>query len=110
MIMIVSKECFMPVPKVDSAVVHFTKHEKYTNLNDDNNFHIEDDPEYKKLFSVIKASFSQRRKKLANSLSNMKDYDKSYLANIFKKLNFDENVRAEDLSLEDYQKLTNLLS
>lgn len=110
LLMIVSKECFVPVPKVDSAVVHFIKHKSYIDLSSDISFHIEDDIKYKNLFSTIKASFSQRRKKLLNSLSNMKDYDKSYLSNVFAKLGFDENVRAEDLSLDNYEKLSELLS
>ena len=110
LIMIVSKKCFEPMPKVDSAVVHFIKHKKYTDLNDNKNFYIEDDINYKKVFHIIKASFSQRRKKLANSLSNMINCDKAYLIDILKKLNFEENVRAEDLSLEDYKKLSDLLS
>ena len=109
LIMIVSKDCFMPKPKVDSAVVHFIKHINYIDLNDKSNFNIEENPDYKNLFSTIKASFSQRRKKLINSLSNMKDYDKSYLLSVFEKLQFDENVRAEDLSLGDYQELSKLL-
>ena len=109
LIMVVSKECFMPVPKVDSAVVKFLKHDYYIDLNNNKSFHIEDDPKYKKLFSIIKAAFSQRRKKLINSLSNIKNYNKSYLIGIFTKLGFDENIRAEDLSLDDYQKLSSLL-
>ncbi len=110
LLMVVSKECFMPIPKVDSAVVHFVKYDNFIDLKNNENFHIEDKDEYKKLFSTIKASFSQRRKKLINSLSNVGGYDKTVLTSAFTKLNFDESVRAEDLSLEDYRKLSNLLS
>lgn len=95
MIMIVSKECFFPKPKVDSAVVHFKKHP----ISYDN---------YEKLFRLIKASFAQRRKKLLNSLTNA-GYDKEIISTAFAKLNFDENVRAENLSLEDYKNLLNLI-
>lgn len=109
MLMVVSKECFYPKPKVDSAVVHFRKYEKYIDLSDKNNFHIEDDDNYKKLFKLIKASFSQRRKKLSNSLSNVLGLDKNLIADAFSKLRFDENVRAENLSLDDYKNLLSLL-
>lgn len=109
MLMVVSKECFYPKPKVDSAVIHFIKYEKYIDLSNENNFHIEDDDNYKKLFKLIKASFSQRRKKLSNSLSNVLGLDKNLIADAFSKLRFDENVRAENLSLDDYKNLLSLL-
>lgn len=102
MIMIVSKECFFPKPKVDSAVVHFTKH----HTTDQNSAHVGKlcDPDYDKLFKLIKASFAQRRKKLLNSLTNA-GYDKDTVAHALSELSFDENVRAESLSLNDYKKL-----
>ena len=139
MIMIVSKECFFPKPKVDSAVVHFIKHT--ANANDASTRKGElcepsarahyvtprmgelcepcnvcmgelcepqSDNNYEKLFKLIKASFAQRRKKLLNSLTNA-GYDKDTLAAAFTKLNFDENVRAENLSLDDYKNLLSLI-
>ena len=104
MLMVVSKECFFPKPKVDSAVVHFKKHDEFigTKLVSPLN------ETYEKLFKLIKASFAQRRKKLLNSLTNA-GYDKETLVTAFSKLNFDENVRAENLSLNDYKKLLSLL-
>lgn len=98
MIMIVSKDCFYPKPKVDSAVVHFKKHCEPQTF----------DPNYEKLFKLIKASFSERRKKLINSLINA-GYNKDLLLSAFSKLNFNENIRAENLSLDDYRKLLNEL-
>ena len=109
MLMLVSKECFYPVPKVDSAVVHFIKYENYIDLSNEDNFNIENDSHYRKLFNLIKASFSQRRKKLINSLSNVGGYDKQVLSEAFKKLNFNENIRAENLSLDDYKNLLELI-
>lgn len=106
---IVTKDCFFPMPKVDSAVVKFVKHKNFLDIHDKRNFHIEDDPSYKKLFSVIKASFSERRKKLINSLINVGGYEKEHILSIFQTLNFDEFVRAENLSLNDFQNLANLL-
>ncbi len=104
MLMVVSKECFFPKPKVDSAVVHFKKHDEFigTKLVSPLN------ETYEKLFKLIKASFAQRRKKLLNSLTNA-GYDKETLVTAFSKLNFDENVRAENLSLNDYKNLLSLV-
>ncbi|MBO6119431.1 MAG: ribosomal RNA small subunit methyltransferase A [Lachnospiraceae bacterium] len=112
MIMIVSKDCFFPKPKVDSAVVHFSKHKEFLNeknkidfINGKSSYDEEND----KIFKLIKASFAQRRKKLLNSLSNA-GYDKNLLATAFSKLKLDENVRAENLSLLDYKNLYNYLN
>lgn len=128
MIMIVSKECFFPKPKVDSAVVHFIKHTAnandastrkgeprepsartdYSNPRKGELREPQSDNNYEKLFKLIKASFAQRRKKLLNSLTNA-GYNKDSLAAAFTKLNFDENVRAENLSLDDYKNLLSLI-
>lgn len=111
MIMIVSKECFFPKPKVDSAVVHFIKHPEATHDASTRKGKLcvtQSDSNYEKLFKLIKASFAQRRKKLLNSLTNA-GYNKDTLAAAFAKLNFDENVRAENLSLDDYKNLLSLI-
>ncbi|MBR0038391.1 MAG: ribosomal RNA small subunit methyltransferase A [Lachnospiraceae bacterium] len=100
MIMVVSKDCFFPKPKVDSAVVHFKKHPVGADLRR-GEFH---EPDYDQLFKLIKASFAQRRKKLLNSLTNA-GYDKDTVAHALSELGFDENVRAENLSLDDYKHL-----
>ena len=105
MIMIVSKDCFFPKPKVDSAVVHFKKHPVGADLRR-GEFH---EPNYDQLFKLIKASFAQRRKKLLNSLTNA-GYDKNVIAHALSELGFDENVRAENLSLDDYKKLLGFFS
>ena len=129
MIMIVSKECFFPKPKVDSAVVHFKKHSVVVTQNKSFSRGSQQrvgatlcdpasvgasyasplDETYEKLFKLIKASFAQRRKKLLNSLTNA-GYDKDKLSSAFSKLNFGENVRAENLSLDDYKNLLSNLS
>ena len=108
MIMLVSKDCFFPKPKVDSAVVHFKKHPvgASTASPHKGEFH---EPDYDILFKLIKASFAQRRKKLLNSLTNA-GYDKDTVAHALSELGFDENVRAENLSLDDYKKLLGFFS
>jgi len=83
----IPKQAFSPIPKVDSSFMHIRflteppqgfAHEKI-------------------LFDIIKKAFSQRRKKIANSLRHLSQ-DK----NFFKDLDIDENLRPENLSLEDY--------
>ena len=95
---LVPRTSFFPVPKVDSAVVKFVKHKD-----------CDEDENYKKLFKVIKAAFQERRKKLINSLSNVLGIDKFKIESIIKELGFSENVRAEELSLDDYRKLIELI-
>lgn len=95
---LVPRTAFFPAPKVDSAVVKFVKHKD-----------CEEDENYKKLFKVIKAAFQERRKKLINSLSNVLGIDKLKIESIIKELGFSENVRAEELSLDDYKKLAQII-
>lgn len=114
MIMVVSKNCFFPVPKVDSAVVHFKKHLAASTSPvgaSTASPHTDElrKPDYDQLFKLIKASFAQRRKKLLNSLTNA-GYDKDTVAKALSELGFDENVRAENLSLDDYKKLLGFFS
>ena len=59
----VPPNCFMPRPKVGSAVIRLTKHEQCPVEVEDEKF----------MFRVIRASFNQRRKTLANGLNNAPD-------------------------------------
>ena len=83
---------FFPVPKVDSAFVSFKVREKLQEVKD---------PIL--LRNIIKASFQQRRKKIINALS--KSFDKNELEKIFKTLDLDQNLRAENLGMGDYIKI-----
>ena len=61
------------------------------------------------MFNIIKSAFMQRRKTLLNSLTNVNVFkSKEEGLAILKKLNLREDVRAENLSLEDYAKLSNI--
>lgn len=88
----VLKNCFVPAPKVDSIVLHFK-------LNDDNSW-IDDNV----FLAFIKASFSNPRKKLISNLVNAWYEKEQYLAKL-KEMWFDENVRGEELGVEDYMGL-----
>jgi len=97
----VPQNSFMPRPKVGSAVVHMQVREKAPVTADKT-----------ALFANIKAGFGQRRKTLVNGLHSAELYplDKEELALKIKSCGFSENVRGEELSLEDWAKLTEALT
>ncbi len=101
MVTTVSPDCFMPQPKVGSAVIRLTKHEKPP-------VHVKSE---KLLFQIIRASFNQRRKTLANGLNNFGAFSiaKEELQECIKKLGVSESVRGETLSLEQFARLSNLI-
>ena len=83
----VKNTCFVPAPKVDSAVVKFTKK--------DNNYNIDDI----KFLKFIKECFSMKRKTLKN---NLKNYDFSKIEEVLIKNGYSANARAEEISLETF--------
>ena len=91
----VKKSCFYPAPKVDSAIVSFTpKRER--------NFEYE-----KGLFEFIDKCFAKRRKTLNN---NLKDFlDKDEIENLYNKCELKENVRAQELELNDFIRMYEVL-
>lgn len=95
----VSSHEFLPSPKVDSAVIRLDVLKKPSVEPKDENL----------LFKIIKASFSQRRKTLANSLSNMTGYDKKLIEQSLLEMDKNENIRGEQLSLNDYCILSDKL-
>ncbi len=88
----VDKSSFYPEPKVDSAILYLKI--KKTSSVDINNF-----------FRVSKIGFSSRRKKLIHNLSSGFLKDKSYFREIFSKIGLNENIRAQELSIEDWIEL-----
>ncbi len=97
----VPPNCFMPRPKVGSAVVRLTRHEKPpVSVADE-----------KLMFRLIRASFNQRRKTLVNGLTNAADlsFSKEEILAALKRLGKDENVRGETLTLDDFAGLSNCL-
>ena len=96
----VSAGSFIPMPKVDSAVVRIDlyKEAKYT-------------PKNEKLFrDLIKAAFEMRRKTLQNAISaKLGSYPKELVAEAILAIGYPENVRGERLSTEDFVKLSDYL-
>ena len=98
----VPPSCFMPQPKVGSAVIRLTRHE---------NPPVDVDNE-KLMFQVIRASFNQRRKTLANGLNNFGSFSlgKEEIQKSIEELGVSVNIRGEALSLEQFAKLSNIIN
>ena len=97
----VPPNCFMPRPKVGSAVIRLTRHrEAPVQVKDE-----------KQMFALIRASFNQRRKTLVNGLNNAPDitHSKEDIILALDKMGLSANVRGETLSLEQFAKLSDLL-
>ena len=97
----VPPNCFMPRPKVGSAVIRLERYEQPP-------VQVEDE---KLMFRVIRASFNQRRKTLVNGLRNSAelDFTKEEIESAVESLGKGVNVRGEALSLEEFAALSNRL-
>lgn len=101
--------CFMPRPGVGSAVIRLTKHEQPPVRTKDE----------KKLFAVIRASFGQRRKTLANALTNGFCYEaesgktqrvtRQQVYDVLEQMEISQTIRGEALTLEQFAELSDLL-
>ena len=97
----VPPSCFMPQPKVGSAVIRLTRHAQ-SPVNVENE---------KLMFQIIRASFNQRRKTLANGLNNFPglNLSKEAIQQCIEELGVPATVRGEALSLEQFAKLSNII-
>ncbi len=94
----VPAHCFLPQPKVTSAVIQLqVRKERPWKIDSEKVF-----------FRTVKASFAQRRKKLANGLaSGFAELGKAGAAEVIAAAGLPENVRGETLSIEEFAKLSN---
>lgn len=98
----VSPGCFIPAPKVTSAVVRMdVRREKPVQVRDEKLMH-----------AIIRAAFNQRRKTLYNALSNGLGgrFAKEQIATAIARCGFDERVRGEALSLEQFAALADAMT
>ncbi|KAI4441027.1 Ribosomal RNA small subunit methyltransferase A [Schaedlerella arabinosiphila] len=97
----VPQNCFMPRPRIGSAVIRLERYETPP-------VEVKDE---KLLFSIIRASFNQRRKTLANGLKNSAELDfaKEEIEAAIEKLGKGASVRGETLTLEEFAELSNRL-
>nr|WP_294492679.1 16S rRNA (adenine(1518)-N(6)/adenine(1519)-N(6))-dimethyltransferase RsmA [uncultured Mediterraneibacter sp.] len=98
----VPPNCFMPRPKVGSAVIRLERYEHPPVA-------VENE---KLMFRIIRASFNQRRKTLANGLKNSAElnFSKEEIEAAIAKLDKGASVRGEALNLEEFAKLSNILN
>lgn len=96
----VPANCFMPRPGVDSAVIRLTRYqEPPVEVRDE-----------KHLFALIRASFNQRRKTLANGLANGMGIPREQVTAALEEMGLSATVRGEALTLEQFARLSNLLN
>ena len=97
----VPPNCFMPRPKVGSAVIHLTCHEEPPVQVEDENL----------MFRIIRASFNQRRKTLVNGLNNSPEISipKEMIAEAIAEMELSPSIRGEALSLEQFAQLSNII-
>jgi len=98
----VPQNCFIPRPNVGSAVIRMTLHKESPVKVADEDL----------MFKLIRASFNQRRKTLANGLYNSPElsFTKEQIQNALTSLNINENVRGEELTLAQFAALANVLA
>ena len=104
--MIVQPSCFMPRPKVASAVITLK-------LRDKPSVDVKD----KKLFfHIVKCAFGQRRKTLLNTLCNQGNFNmtKEEIGEVIRSAGLDERIRGEAMSLQEFgvlaDKFYNIIS
>ena len=91
---VVPAALFDPPPKVDSQIISISPREQPA---------FEANPE--KLFRLVKAGFGEKRKKLHNSLSGGLQLDKEITRKLLDKAQLDPNIRAQELSIYDWERL-----
>ena len=92
----INRTAFQPQPKVQSCFLKLTPKNPTHPTNE------------KLLFNIIRSAFQQRRKTIENSLSGICSKEKIHA--LLKSLNLDHRLRAENLLLEDYQRITEKLA
>ena len=97
----VPPNCFMPRPNVGSAVIRLTRHETVP-------VQVEDE---KLMLRLIRASFNQRRKTLANGLNNSPEIhlSKEVIQESIEELGVPVTIRGEALTLEQFAALSNII-
>ena len=97
----VPASCFIPQPKVTSAVLKLTmRKEPVCEIRDEGMF-----------FKVVRAAFAQRRKTLLNALaSGFSQFDKQTLADVIAACSFAPTVRGETLDIPGFAAIANALA
>ena len=98
----VPPNCFMPRPSVGSAIIRLTRHKEMPVQVKDEQL----------MFKLIRASFNQRRKTLANGLKNSSELNlsKEVIEQAIEQLGKGASIRGEALTLEEFARLANIIS
>ena len=94
----VPKENFLPAPEVDSCVIRLDMREKSPVFLKDE----------KLFFRLVKGAFTQRRKTINNSLT-CSGKSKEEIMSVLERLGIDSKLRAENLSIQQYADIANML-
>lgn len=95
----VSRGSFMPAPNVDSCVIRLDVKKEPAVKTEDEQFY----------FRVVRGAFSQRRKNMCNSISSAMGIPKSEVAEAIRAAGLPESVRPEQVQLEDFAKIADML-
>lgn len=96
-VILVPSNSFIPEPEIESEVIKLiNRKEPPVDVKNVENF-----------FKLIKVSFMQRRKTLINGVTNSRFMSKEEIKRILEKLEIEENVRGENLGLEEFAKISN---
>ena len=103
---IVEREFFTPPPKVDSQVVILKAREQnlIEKFNLENNCQVSE----KEFFRIVKAGFAAKRKKISKSLSANLAISKEKSAEILEACEISPDLRAQDLKINDWLKISKL--
>jgi len=95
----VSRKDFYPAPKVDSAVIKIIIKKNLPKIDE------------KKFFDFVRSGFINRRKLLIKNLKNyLGKKNKETIDKAFEKMGFSNNIRAQELAVEDWLKLFSIIN
>lgn len=95
----VSRQCFRPIPRVDSTVLRFDPLKSpFDNIEDENCF-----------YATVRAAFAHRRKTIVNSLFRALHLPHTQIVNAVEKCGFSLTSRAEQFSVHEFMKLSQML-
>ena len=95
----IKKECFTPAPKVDSALIRLDLNLDKYSIND-----------YKFFVNFVHNSFAMRRKTLVNNLLKRYTFSRQEIENILNCVGLDVMVRPENISVENFVKLSEIFN
>lgn len=97
---LVPTELFTPPPKVDSQIINITRRQQP----------LFNDVDTDLFFKIVRAGFSEKRKKLRSSLSGGLQISKIEADELLKQATISPNARAQELTLQDWHTLYNHIS